>query len=44
MNCIDCLWSIQIDKTWQCKKANPEIKKCEGYTRIKRIIKEIDNE
>lgn len=37
-NCIDCVWAIQIDPMRQCRKACPEIKKCEGYVKAKRKI------
>lgn len=38
MNCIDCKWAIQLDKTKQCKRANPEIRDCDKYEKIKRKV------
>lgn len=40
MNCIDCIWAIQLDESIQCKKASPDIKSCDGFKRAYRTITE----
>lgn len=42
MNCIDCIWAVQLDPAIQCKKASPEIKICEKFERnYKSIEKQV---
>ena len=38
MNCIDCVWAIQLDEGKQCKKASPEVRECEGFENVKRKV------
>lgn len=36
INCINCEWVFHLYN--QCEKANPEIKECENYKKIKREV------
>lgn len=38
MNCIDCIWVLQLDPKDQCKRAGPEIEKCDRYKKAYRKI------
>lgn len=31
INCMNCVWSVQLDPARQCKIASPEIKECEHF-------------
>lgn len=42
MNCIDCMWSIQENEEKQCKRANPNIRECVWYKKIKREVTKVN--
>ena len=42
MNCIDCEYSVNIDKNRQCQRANEDIRKCDNFKNAHRKIIHLD--
>ena len=40
INCINCKYNFQFDKSLQCEKANQYIRECERFEKVKRTKEE----